>query len=200
MSCATQVPRPRPSRDVKSGFEATPLCGKQAIAEEIRQSWAETLERIIQTGERLSEGRFQRADYERFILPFSYSWGRKLIRIAKSPRILNPTNRPVLPDKANVLHQITLLTDRLFQLGVGEGVINRKCLVVDIKHFRQSFVEPGQCRRRRMTVVFDCNPDRDQSAIETLDHFVMAVQELAQTRFPAVNVRPPRRVKELLES
>jgi hypothetical protein len=132
------------------------------------------------------------------MLPFSYSWGRKLIRIARSPRILNPANRAVLPDKADALHQITLLTDRLFELGITEGVVNSLCLVIGIKQFRRSFIEPGQCRRRRMTTVYECRPERDEGAMEMLDEFAVAVQRLAQARFPAITVRSPRKMKELV--
>lgn len=200
MSRAARVLNPHPIRDLKSGFDATPARAKQVIAEQIRQGWTETLERIVQTGNWLIEGRFRKVDYQRYMLPFSYSWGRKLIKIARSPRILNPANRMALPDKADALHQITLLTDRRFELGVTEGVVNSQCLVVDIKAFRQNFPEPGQSRRRRMTVVYECNPHRDESAVETLDAFVVAVQNLAQERFPAITVRGPRKMKELIQS
>lgn len=201
MSRATRILRPRSIRDPKSGVHATGSRAPQALlAEQIRYGWTETLERIVQTGIWLIEGRFRKADYQRYALPFSYSWGRKLIRIARSPRILDPANRAVLPDKADVLHQVTLLTDRLFAVGLTEGVINNRCLVVDIRAFRRSFVEPGQPRTRRMTTVYECRPERGQSAVETLDAFVTAVQKLAQTRFPAVTVRGPQKMKELLQS
>jgi hypothetical protein len=171
--------------------------GQSELAEKIRANWAETLEHIVATGNWLIEGQFKKADYQRYSLPFSYSWGRRLAKVARCPRILNPTNRPVLPDKADALHQISLLTDRLFDLGVTEGVIHRGCLVVDIRHFRQSFVAPGQCRNRRMTVVYECHPDRDKNASEILESFAAAVQRLAQTRFTAVTVRGPRKMKDL---
>jgi hypothetical protein len=186
--------------DQKNGFDATPVQTKPAIAEQIRDAWAETLEGIVQTGNWLIAGKFRKLDYELFGLPFTYSWGRKLAKIARSPRILNPINRHVLPDKADALHQIALLSDRLFQLGVSEGVINRQCLVVDIKSFRQSLMEPGQCKRRRLTAVYECSPQRDENAREALDAFVSAVQRLAESRFPSINVRRPRKMKELVAS
>ena len=87
------------------------------------------------------------------------------MKIARCPRILNPANRPLLPDKADALHQITLLSDRLFKIGMEEGVITNRSLVVDIKVFRQSFLEPSRSGlRRRMTVVYECSPQQDQSA------------------------------------
>jgi hypothetical protein len=199
MSAAIRALRPRLIGDPKSGFDATPARAKQALlAEYIRQNWTQTFEGIIRTGNRLIEGRFRKVDYDRFMLPFSYSWGKKLIKIAKSPRILDPVNRKVLPDKADALHQIALLTDRLFQLGVSEGVINSQCLVIDIKQFRQSFVDLGQPKRRRMTVVYECSPVRDEGAREALDSFVAAVQRLAEARFPAISIRGPRKMKELV--
>src|ERR1017187_374567 len=200
MSPSTRIPSPRLTHDRNNGFDSTPAQGKQAIAEQIRDTCAETLEGVVETGNQLIVGKFRRADYPRFDLPFSYSLGRKLVKVARSPRILNPINRHVLPDKADALHQIALLSDRLFALGVSEGVINARCLVVDIKHFRQTFMERGQSRRRRMTVVFDCSPQRDQNAREALDAFVSAVQCLAESRFPSINVRRPRRMKELAAS
>jgi hypothetical protein len=200
MSPSVRVLSPLASHDHKNGFDAKPAQGKQAIAEQIRGGWAETLERIVQTGNWLIAGKFRKLDYELFSLPFSYSWGRKLQKIARSPRILNPLNRPVLPDKADVLHQIALLSDRLFALGVSEGVINTQCLVVDIKHFRQTFMEPGQCKRRRLTAVYECSPQRNENAREALDAFVSAVQRLAESRFPSISVRRPRRMKELAAS
>jgi hypothetical protein len=192
-----------PVCDPKSGVHATIFhwrTNQAALADQIRHNWAETLERIVQTGSWLIEGRFRKADYQQFTLPFSYSWGRKLIRISRSPRILNPVHRAVLPNKADALHQITLLTDRLFVLGVAEGVINNQCLVIDIKQFRKSFIEPRESKTRRMTTVYECRPERDQSATELLDAFAVAVQRLAQARFPAINVRPPRRMRELMQS
>ena len=51
-----------------------------------------------------------------------------------------------------------------------------------------------------LTVVYDCSPDRDESAMEVLDAFVSAVQKLAQARFPAINVRRPRKMKELVQA
>ncbi len=167
MSGATRVLRPRPVRDVKSDANVTPIHvrkNRAVLAEEIRHGWKETLEGIVQTGVLLIEGRFRKADYQHYGLPFSYSWGKRLIKIASSQRILNPLNRSVLPDKADSLHQIVLMTDKLFDLAVKENVVNPSCLTVDIKSFRQSFVEPGRCRRRRLTVVYDCSPDRDESA------------------------------------
>ncbi len=187
----------------KSGVNATVSdrhAQQAAIAEQIRDGWTETLERIVQTGNWLIEGRFGKTDYQCYMLPFSYSWGKKLQRIARSPRILDPANRTVLPDKADALHQVALLTDRLFEMGVSEGVINSRCLVVDIRHFRQSFVGPGQCRKRRMTVVYECSPDRGEIAREILDSFVASVQQLAETRYPMIAVRRPRGMRELVPS
>ena len=112
----------------------------------------------------------------------------------------DPANRAALPDRADALHQIALLSDKLFDLAVGEGVINQRALVIDIKSFRRSFADQGRSRRRRMTVVFDCDPDRDEGALEVLDAFVVAVQKLAQTRFPAVTVRPPSKMAEICAS
>jgi hypothetical protein len=143
------------------------------------------------------EGRFRKADYASFGLPFSYSWGKKLIKIATSPRILDPDNRPLLPNKADALHQVSLLTDRLFAQGVGEGVIHNQCLVVDIRQFRQSFTEPGETRRRQITVVFECTPKEDADALERLDAFVDAVGKLAEAQFPDIAVRKPQRMREL---
>jgi hypothetical protein len=184
----------------QNGFEATAYaeCDKQAaLAEQIRKGWTETLERIIDTGVCLTSGRFRKADYQRHRLPFSYSWGRKLQRIARSPRILDPVNRTVLPSKVNALYQIALMSDRLFELGVKEGIINNQTLVFDLKYFRQSFVEPGRCRRRRMTIVFECDPGCDRDALEGLDSFVVAVEGLATGQFPTISVRRPRTIKEL---
>ena len=75
MNPATRVPRPRTIRDSKSGFDATPVCAKHEIAEQIRHGWTETLERIIDTGNQLIAGEFRKADYQLFGLPFNYSWG-----------------------------------------------------------------------------------------------------------------------------
>jgi hypothetical protein len=187
----------------KSGFGATPESRhavQEHLADQIRANWKETLEGIVQTGNWLIEGGFRKADYELHQLPFCYSWGRKLIKIARCPRILDPENRPRLPDKAAALHEIALLSDRLWGIGVSEGVINCRCLVVDVKQFRQSFVTPGRSKTRRISTVYECSPDRDQSAMDMLDDFVAAVQKMADTHFPAINVRPPRRAKELVPS
>jgi hypothetical protein len=192
---------PFPVHDPENGVHATvsQRCANQAqLADQIRHGWTETLERIVETGKQLIEGRFRRADYQRHALPFSYSWGKKLEKIARSPRILNPVNRPILPSKTDALHQIALLADRLFNLGVREGVINNQCLVIDIRQFRQSFMEPGQPIRRRITVVYECSPERFVNATDTLDSFVVAVQQLAETRFPTITARRPRRMKELV--
>jgi hypothetical protein len=198
---APSVVSPLSVRDSKSDVHVTCLRQKQAVlAAEIRHAWKETLESIVQTGVWLAEGRFRKADYARYGLPFSYSWGKRLTKIARSARILNPANRSVLPDKAGALHEISLLTDRLFDLAVAEGIVNRECLVIDIKQFRQSFLEPGQVRRRCITVVYQCDPGRDRSALDTLDSFLTAVQQLAAGRFPDITARPPRRIKELVPS
>ena len=129
MSGATRVLRPRPVRDVKSDANVTPIHvrkNRAVLAEEIRHGWKETLEGIVQTGVLLIEGRFRKADYQRYLrfAIFLHGWGKRLIKIASSQRILNPLNRSVLPDKADALHQIVLMTDKLFDLAVKENVVN----------------------------------------------------------------------------
>lgn len=182
----------------ENGFKATQLAGtQQLLAEQIRTHWTETLEGIVETGRWLTAGRFTKTDYQRYALPFSYSWGRKLIRVSRSPRILDPANRPMLPDKAAALHEIALLTDRLFAQAVREGIIHHQCLVIDLIQFRRSFVEPGDSRRRRVAVVFESRPAGGRCALENLDAFTAAVQTLAESRFPAVIVRRPRTMRDL---
>jgi hypothetical protein len=152
MSAAIRPLNTSPTHNGKSDVNVTRLQARarQAVlAEQIRCGWKQTLESVVQTGLWLIEGGFRKADFERYSLPFSYSRTRRLIRIARCPRILNPSNRALLPDSADALHEVALLSDSLFRLGVAEGVINSRCLVIDIKLFRRSFVEPGQCRRRR---------------------------------------------------
>jgi hypothetical protein len=199
MSLGMGIVRTLSVHSPKSGVSDTPLrhVRQVQLADQIRANWIERLENVLQTGNSLIEGRFTKSDYQRYALPFSYSWGRKLVKIARSPRILNPANRFLLPDKADALYQIVLLSDRLFELGVTEGVIHNQSLVVDIKHFRQSFVEPGKSRRRRITVVCECQAERHESAVDMLDAFITTVQQMAHSRFPRVTLRRPRTMKEL---
>jgi hypothetical protein len=201
MSPVTRAPGPHLIHDSKSDVNVTrlqPRTRQAILAEQIRGGWQQTLEGVVLTGSWLTEGGFRKADYQRFALPFSYSWGKRLIRIARSPRVLNPLNRAVLPDKADALHQIVLPSDRLFNLAVSEGVVNNQALVIDIKQFRQSFIEPGRPGRRRMTVVYECSPELNKSARETLDAFAVAAGRLANARFPKISVRGPRKMKELM--
>ena len=191
-----------PACIAKCGVHATakPAEGENRarLAVRIRNHWAETLESIVESGRMLAEGRFRKGDYTRYSLPFSYSWGKKLVKISECPRVLNPANRSVLPDKADALHQIALLTDWQFDLAMKEGVIHRGALVIDLKNFRRSFVGHGSGGKRRLTVVYECAPQRGESATESLETFVGAVERLALTRFPSIAVRRPRTMKELV--
>ena len=127
-----------PEHNRKSDGHVTPLPDRSRVAANIRNNWCQTFEHVLQIGRWLIEGRFRKPDYAEYRLPFTYSWGRRLQKIATCPRILDPANRHLLPDRADALHQITLLSDKLFALAVAEGVVNSRCLVVDIKAFRAS--------------------------------------------------------------
>jgi site-specific DNA-methyltransferase (cytosine-N4-specific) len=107
------------------------------IAQIIRSHYKPTFDDTLEVGRCLIGGAYTRKDYDTYNLPFTYGHGRKMIKIANDLRITNPANRAYLPDVMGALYEITLLSDKLFQRAVAEGVINPRCNWHDVNVFRR---------------------------------------------------------------
>jgi hypothetical protein len=78
MSPSTRIPSPRLTHDRNNGFDSTPAQGKQAIAEQIRDTWAETLEGVVETGNQLivanSDEQITHVSIYRSVTPGEGNW------------------------------------------------------------------------------------------------------------------------------
>jgi len=79
---------------------------------EIKQTYCDTFEKNVRVGVLLHELRLSKKHWNDYGLPFTYSWSRRLIKIAKDRRMA--ANRDIMPGGRAVLHKIACLRDLEF--------------------------------------------------------------------------------------
>lgn len=96
--------------------EVIPLSPEQCnLIREICTCWGDTKEKDIKVGQCLAKLRLPKRAWKLNLLnlPMTYSWARRLIKIAGSERILSNIDR--MPDARSTLHEVTLLSDKEFR-------------------------------------------------------------------------------------
>jgi len=94
----------------------------------IAQSWRESIEGIIQTGQHLIDAK-EAIEHGEFVkmcesdLPFGYRHANRLMSIAGDKRISNVTHGSHLPTSISALYEITKLKDDAFENAFEQGVI-----------------------------------------------------------------------------
>jgi N6-adenosine-specific RNA methylase IME4 len=96
--------------------------------ERIAAKWRESVESVIAAGNLIIEAKaaLSHGEFESMIegaLPFGASTARRLIAIAKDPRISNRAHVHVLPAAWGTLYELTKLDDDQFSSGIADGTI-----------------------------------------------------------------------------
>ena len=79
---------------------------------QIIQIWGDTFDKNLRVGLLLDQLKPSKKHWNDYGLPFTYSWGRRLIKIAKDERIA--AHRSIMPGARAVLHKIACLSNNEF--------------------------------------------------------------------------------------
>lgn len=163
---------------------------QQMLIRHIRDRWSDTLRTNLEIGECLIELGIRKKDWKLnfFDLPFGYSWGKRLIKIAKDQRIRDQIG--IMPDARNTLHQISLLNDRQFERALSQQVIRRNCTRQDIIDWRR--LENGVKARVIDVITYEVEGEQsepEEKAWQTLDVALVDVARLLSALHPHVQIR-----------
>jgi len=178
------------------------VCGltleQQMLVRKIKQQWGDTLDKNLDVGDCLLQLHLSKKDWRLNLLnlPMTYSWGRRLMKIARDDRIR--TNLDRMPNARDTLHEIVLLTPKQFTKALGERIINPTCTRHDIHDFRRR--EQGISAKLHVTVTFEHTgkPGRpEEEALGDLAELMASVQKMIDTLFPTVKIKKQIRGRRL---
>jgi hypothetical protein len=68
---------------------------------------------------------------------FDYSFVCKLIRQGSDYRMNDPDNDPILPEAFSSRHEIMLMSESTFRIGLTKGIIHKNCKLEDLRKLRE---------------------------------------------------------------
>lgn len=107
-------------------------------AERIGAAWRSSVEGILQTGRELIEAKAElpHGEFEAMVateLPFGSRTARRLMTVARDPRISERTHGSVLPPSWRTLYELTKLPDDQFEARIADGTIRSDMQRADLK-------------------------------------------------------------------
>jgi len=78
----------------------------------------------------------------------SYSFFCKIMKQASDYKLNDPANDPILPEAFSSRHEIMLMKDSTFRIGVQQGIIHPNCTLADLKKLREQMETP---KRKKAT-------------------------------------------------
>lgn len=168
--------------------EVVPLSPEQIeLIREIRASWGDTKEKNIKVGQCLAKLRLPKRLWRLnlFNLPMDYSWGKRLIKLSASERILANLDR--MPDARSTLHEITLMRDREFELAMEQQIINPGCTRQDIRDFVRRM--RGLEQKTHLTVTFEARGKTDDKIGKELCQLLASIEKTIDLMFPTIKLR-----------
>jgi hypothetical protein len=117
----------RPHLVGKNGIDGAAL----SLVAQICETWGDTRDRNFTVARLLLELKPTKKHWDKYSLPFCYSWGKRLIKIAKDRRIAE--NYDEMPEARTGLYEVALLIDKYFYAALREKIINPSASAQDIR-------------------------------------------------------------------
>lgn len=128
----------------------------------IRAHWRDTFEKNLAVAQLLCDLNPSKKYWNTYRLPFTYSWAKRLMKIASDARIAS--NRAIMPGARVVLHKISLLTDAEFQAAttpnphLGLAIIHPTVTREDIEAWLR--YRRGAPEKAQLSIHFEIAPGR----------------------------------------
>lgn len=95
---------------------------------------------------------------------FDYTFVCKLVRQGSDYRLNDPDNEPILPEAFSSRHEIMLMNESTFRIGVTKNIINKNCKLEDLRKLREQM--EGK-KSKKTTPKKTATPSPRSSAVET---------------------------------
>ncbi len=178
-----------------------PTAAQIDLVRKIRQDWGDTLEKNLHVGACLIELRLPKRVWQLNLLnlPMSYSWAKRLMKVAGDKRI--PSHIDRMPGARGTLHKISTLSNREFEKALSEGIINPACTRQDVVDFQR--YQKGTSANLRVTVSFEVSggagrPEHEATA--ELEDLLRSIKKMIGSDFPSVEMKRRMYVRPLKDS
>ena len=152
---------------------APPIKDEAYYVSSIKTAWNKAFESVLEVGrllnaaaEILQPKRFRGAFVKK--LPFSYSVARRLMNLAKSPRINDPKYRRLFPVSWNTLNEIMNLPEEAFQRALRNRQIHPGCQWKDINRIRREYDLAKQMDAK--VTVTEASPKSEDASSYRVEH------------------------------
>jgi hypothetical protein len=140
----------RPHLVGKNGIDGAAL----SLVAQICETWGDTRDRNFTVARLLLELKPTKKHWDKYSLPFCYSWGKRLIKIAKDRRIAE--NYDEMPEARTGLYEVALLIDKYFYAALREKIINPSASAQDIRDWLRYKRGAPEAAYANITLQFRC--------------------------------------------
>lgn len=126
---------------------ALPKKTAETFAARINQHWRESVQGVVAVGAALIEARreLQHGEFGRLfdgMVPFTERTAQRLMAIARTPQLANPTHASLLPQSWGTLYELSRLDDDAWALALKEGRITPDLQRKEIKAWLRKEPQP----------------------------------------------------------